>query len=186
LVAELVLQGLLPAFGGPLGALVTAFVVAALVEEGVKLAFLRRYLWKRPEFDEAADGIVYAVSLSLGFAVVENFLYTWNEPGLLVLRSLTAVPLHAIATGLMGYWLGLEKMGRNPGGWRRGLLAAVAFHGFYDFLLLEGGPPAFLIFPLLVAGALVLRSRFAAAKAVDDTLAARPLMPGPEPRNTDI
>jgi RsiW-degrading membrane proteinase PrsW (M82 family) len=167
-VLELLLSGILPPLEGLSGHLIDAFVVVALVEEGTKLAFLRRYLWKRREFDEAADGIVYAVSLSLGFAIVENFLYTWNDPGLLILRSVTAVPLHAIATGSMGYWLGREKLGVAGGGWGRGLLVAVAFHGIYDFFLLEGGLLALMIFPLLVAGGIVLRRHFAMAKALDD------------------
>ncbi len=167
--------------------LVQAFIVAALVEEGVKLAFLKRFLDSRPEFDEVADGMVYAIALSLGFAIVENFLYTWNRPELLLARSLTAVPLHAIATGLMGYQLGVGRLrsrqaqlgveaaglpGALPGslpqgGWKAGLAIAVGTHGLYDFLLLQGGFGALLVLPLLALGALALRRRFALAKSFD-------------------
>ena len=168
------LASLFPGFGGRI---FEAFFVAALVEEGLKLLFLRRWLWNLREFDEAVDGIVYAVSVSLGFAIVENFIYTWNRPELLIIRSLTAVPLHAIATGIMGYWLGLEKLrergapgmaGLPRGGWPRGLGAAVIVHGGYDFFLLGGGAAAFLILPLLVIAFLFLRFRFAEARRIDE------------------
>ena len=183
LPAGLIEGGLTFAFPGTAGAIqnfIEAFIVAALVEEGVKLTFLRRFLASRREFDEAADGMVYAIALSLGFAVVENFLYTWNRPELLLMRSLTAVPLHAIATGLMGYELGVERLrslatarglsieGLPRGGWKKGLAIAVGMHGLYDFLLLEGGFGAFLIAPLLILGAVVLRKRFRIAKSFDN------------------
>jgi RsiW-degrading membrane proteinase PrsW (M82 family) len=189
---EALLSWLLPSFPGIPGRFLEAFVVAALVEEGIKFVFVRRYLWKRREFDEAADGIVYAASLSLGFAIVENFLFTWNDPGLLILRSVTAVPLHAIATGFMGYWFGVEKLaslnktstvealraevatGRLP---LRALGSAVAFHGLYDFCLLEGGLLSFLVFPLLVVGVLLLKRRFDAAKRLDDLVSAAAARP---------
>jgi len=188
-LVEALLAWFLPSFPGLAGRFVEAFVVAALVEEGIKFVFVRRYLWKRREFDEAADGIVYAVSLSMGFAIVENFLFTWNDPGVLILRSVTAVPLHAIATGFMGYWFGVEKLASfakaasvealsarvAAGGGRlplRALGVAVAFHGLYDFLLLEGGLLSFLVFPLLIAGTIILKRRFDAAKHLDDLVSA--------------
>ena len=173
---EYVLFPLVASFGGLGSRFIEAFLVAALIEEGLKLAFLRRWLWKKLEFDEATDGIVYAVAVSLGFAVVENFIYTWHRPGLLIIRSLTAVPLHALATGLMGYWLGVEKVrekwgdqgGLPRGGWARGLGIAVFVHGSYDYLLLGGGLPALLILPLLILSFLLLRRRFAVARRIDE------------------
>ncbi|HOX33471.1 MAG TPA: PrsW family glutamic-type intramembrane protease, partial [Spirochaetales bacterium] len=70
---ELGAERLVPAPSGFAGILFESFCVAALIEEGVKLYFLRRYLYRRAEFDEVADGIVYAICVSLGFAFVENF-----------------------------------------------------------------------------------------------------------------
>lgn len=141
------------------GRLVQAFLIAGLVEEGVKLAFLRVYLFRRPEFDERMDGIVYAICVSLGFAFVENFIYGYRDTGLLILRGFTSVPLHAMATGIMGYWLGRAKIeGRRDGNprqakaWKRGLLWAVAVHGLYDFFLLTGAFAALLVIPLLALG----------------------------------
>ncbi len=171
---ELILIEFLGSIPGQAGKFVQAFLVAGLVEEGVKLAFLRVYLFRRPEFDERMDGIVYAICVSLGFAFVENFIYGYRDTGLLVLRGFTAVPLHAIATGIMGYWLGRAKIeGRRDGNphaarlWKRGFVWAVAIHGLYDFLLLSGSFMAFLVFPLLLLGWLGLSRLAKKALALD-------------------
>ena len=107
---EILLGSVLPPLRGLPGALVEAFLVAGLVEESVKLFFVKRYLFRRPEFDERADGIVYAICVSLGFAFVEDFLYGYADLGVLLLRAFTAVPLHAVASGVMGYYVGIEKI----------------------------------------------------------------------------
>lgn len=107
---EILLGSVLPPLHGLPGALVEAFLVAGLVEESVKLFFVKRYLFRRPEFDERADGIVYAICVSLGFAFVEDFLYGYADLGVLLLRAFTAVPLHAVASGVMGYYVGIEKI----------------------------------------------------------------------------
>lgn len=159
----------------PQTAFVQAFLVAALVEESVKLFFVKRYLFKRPEFDERADGIVYAICVSLGFAFVENFLYGYKDIRILFLRGITAVPLHAIATGVMGYYLGMAKIGesrnnglRQAGVWRKGLVWAIVIHGTYDFCLFTGGFVSLLVIPLLIAGWLVLNRIYKRAIAEDD------------------
>ena len=107
---EILLGSVFPPLRGLPGALVEAFLVAGLVEESVKLFFVKRYLFRRPEFDERADGIVYAICVSLGFAFVEDFLYGYADLGVLLLRAFTAVPLHAVASGVMGYYVGIEKI----------------------------------------------------------------------------
>jgi RsiW-degrading membrane proteinase PrsW (M82 family) len=128
----------------------TAFVTAALVEEGIKYFILKRWVFRQSAFDEIMDGIVYAVCLSLGFAFAENLMYGLGDGMALVLRAFTAVPLHATATGIMGYWFGMAK--RNPDlavpMMRRGFIAAVLVHGLYDFFLFTG--------TILALGALVV------------------------------
>lgn len=182
MVIEILLDRFLPHLPGVGGALVEAFLIAGLVEESVKLFFIRHYLWKRPEFDEAVDGIVYAVCVSLGFAFVENFLYTYNRPlFVLLLRSMTAVPLHALAAGTMGYYLGLEKLfsrekarrvpiseSLRKGGWKKGLAWAVFIHGLYDFFLMTGTLTGLLVVPLLLVGFRVLRRLYRKALELDD------------------
>ena len=162
----------------------TAFVTAALVEEGVKYFFLRRYLIRNPAFDEVMDGIVYAVCVSLGFAFAENLLYGLDGGWTLVLRAFTAVPMHASATGVMGFWLGISKRESDPAAAeaarRKGFWSAILIHGFYDFFLFTG--------TVLVAGAFItllvssrhLRRLVRRAKEIDDAdEAAGTTSPGP-------
>ncbi len=118
----------------------TAFVQAAFIEEFWKLFFTFLIVWWAKSFDERFDGIVYAVTVSMGFAVVENILYVTGygfSTGLL--RMVTAVPAHAIFGISMGYYLGRAKFD-SP----KALYLILAFvvpwlmHGIYDFLIMSG------------------------------------------------
>ncbi|PKL24997.1 MAG: hypothetical protein CVV47_06850 [Spirochaetae bacterium HGW-Spirochaetae-3] len=166
----------LPASGLPglLGIAWTSFVTAAMVEEGIKYFFLRRYLCGNPAFDEVMDGIVYAACVSLGFAFAENLMYGLDGGWTLLFRAFTAVPMHAAATGIMGYYLGVSKRagpGRPAGAAaarRKGLLAAIAVHGFYDFFLFAGSPFAVGSIVTLFVAVRILRRLIRRAKAIDD------------------
>lgn len=118
-----------------------AFVQAGFVEELFKYLVVLLLVWRSRHFDERFDGIVYAVFVSMGFALVENIMYVFGG-GLVtgLLRIVTAVPAHAIFGVSMGYYLGLAKF--NP--WKRSTYLALAFivpwliHGFYDFVIMAG------------------------------------------------
>lgn len=141
-----------------LAAAFDAFVVAGLVEEGVKFFFVRRYLLGRPEFDERTDGILYAACVSLGFAFAENVLYGYADSSVLFFRAFTAVPMHAAVSGIMGYWIGRAKIegtelgpaGRPPRA-SRGLWEAALLHGAYDFFLFTRSAWALMAIPVLLA-----------------------------------
>ena len=51
------------------------FVVVAISEEGFKYVLLKKRTWKSREFNCEFDGVVYAVFVSLGFALWENIFY---------------------------------------------------------------------------------------------------------------
>ena len=54
--------------------IILAFAVVAVVEEGTKFLLMKLKTWKNPNFNYSFDGIVYAVSVSLGFAAFENII----------------------------------------------------------------------------------------------------------------
>lgn len=114
-----------------------AFLVVGLTEEFSKFIFLR-LAYRRPEFNEPFDGIVYSVMISLGFATLENVLYVYSY-GLqtALVRMFTAVPAHAANAVIMGYFFGLAKFRKEGqvGLMLAGLLAATFFHGAYDYCL---------------------------------------------------
>lgn len=157
-------------------ALFKAFVVAALVEEYLKLTIVRLFAYRNRYFDEIMDGVVYAVVASLGFACMENILYVMGGTLWTALtRAFTAIPLHATASGLMGYYIGRAKFAISPQAERalinKGLRIAVFIHGAYDFLLFAvpvlGTLPSLGIIPLILGAFFVLRARIRSAIAED-------------------
>ncbi len=124
--------------GGYAGALFSGFVVAASVEELAKVLCVRWFAWKRPEFDERMDGIVYATRAGLGFALLENVFYLLGQKTfaslevLALVRALLAVPGHAIYAGLMGYYAARRRFDGVGPGLLGGYLIAVVLHGAYD------------------------------------------------------
>ena len=126
-------------------------------EEISKYYFLRRFAFRYKEFDEPYDGIMYMLMIGMGFASVENLMYVLGQEtfqdGLQVakMRAWTAVPAHATFAVLMGYFAGLAKFNRANRARLliTGLLLAIAFHGAYDFFLMQQS------YPPLVGGALL-------------------------------
>jgi RsiW-degrading membrane proteinase PrsW (M82 family) len=92
--------------------LISSFLTAAPVEEGLKLSVLYYFVYKMKDFNEPIDGIVYGVTVSLGFATLENLYYVYlladyfetTSMALAVIRSFSAVPAHAVFGIFMGYF----------------------------------------------------------------------------------
>lgn len=160
----------------------TAFVTAGFVEEGLKYFVLRRFLFRMPAFDERMDGIVYAACVSLGFAFAENILYGLSARSALLLRAFTAVPMHAMASGVMGYYIGLARLESDPAqakkGMNRGLALAVLIHGSYDFFLFLGSWASLLSLAVLVWALVGVRRLVRLARDADRRSAA---LRNPEP-----
>ncbi len=118
-------------------------VGVALVEEFSKWLVLMLFVWKNKNFDYRYDGIVYAVSASLGFAALENILYVISYgTGVSIGRAIFAIPGHATFGVFMGYWLSRAKtfwLDDKKIRMRICKLFALGvpmlIHGFYDFLL---------------------------------------------------
>ncbi len=79
------------------------FFVVALSEEFFKYILMRKRTWKEIFFNCSFDGVVYAVFISLGFAILENFLYVFDG-GIVtaLIRAVTAIPGHARFGVFMG------------------------------------------------------------------------------------
>lgn len=95
-LGDLALTELFPS-GGLLCDALLYFVVVALSEEGFKYLLLKIRTWKSPHFNCQFDGVVYAVFVSMGFALWENIAYVMRYGvGTAVARAVTAVPgMHA-------------------------------------------------------------------------------------------
>lgn len=129
---------------------IKSFISAAFLEEGLKLLAVLIFIFRREEFDEAVDGIIYTVTVSLGFAAFENVMYSINDTGIALLRAFTAVPGHAFWSGIMGFYIGLAKTRQSNAYLIKGFFWAVLLHGLYNFFVFSESYLAFLIIPLLV------------------------------------
>ena len=166
-IAELVLSSAFGHLEGLISAFVSAFIIAALTEEFLKFLTVRVFIYKEQAFDEVMDGIVYTVTAGLGFALFENMMYTTGPSFVLILRGVSSVPLHAMASGIMGYYIGIHKMKKEPGALARGIFYGVLIHGLYDFFLFAGAPYAIFVVPLLIAGWIFLIRLIRNALAID-------------------
>ena len=140
IILELLISKFLGSENPYVSAFLEAFFVAALVEECCKYFFVRR-CWKEPAFDYQFDAIVYAVTVSLGFAAVENVEYVLQYgPGTALVRAVTSIPGHAIFGVFMGYYFGMARFSASVGskaGETHGrvfaVLIPILMHGTYDF-----------------------------------------------------
>ncbi len=134
--------------------LMLAFLVVALIEEGLKSGLLIWMMGQSNELDEPVDGIIYGITLGLGFASLENFLWaSVYGYGVAAMRAVVTTLAHATFSGWMGHYVARYKLSAisDQGLLWSGFLMAWAIHGAYDFLLfLRNGFASFLAFALIV------------------------------------
>lgn len=108
-----------------------AFFVAGATEETFKALTFRRLVYHRPFFEEAYDGVVYAVAIGLGFATVENILYVTSAGwATAVVRTFTALPAHTLFGVVTGTLFSRARFGGAPV-WPAFALPGL-LHGLYD------------------------------------------------------
>lgn len=152
IIVEILLEKI--PISGIIGVVYRAFIAIALVEEFFKRLVVHLFAYKRPEFDEPLDGIVYCVFAALGFAALENILYVFSysavSPNIALYRGILSVPAHTLFGVSMGYFMSLAKYATDPNVAQRyktrSLWVPVFFHGVYDFILFMGSPLLLLIF----------------------------------------
>ena len=136
------LLGLAVAENSVLYDVILYFCIVGFAEEGSKYWMMRRRTWRSEEFNCQFDGVVYAVFVSLGFAVLENVCYVLMF-GLrtALLRAATAVPGHASFGVFMGVFYALAKKnaiyGNHSASVVYRVLAVVLpalLHGLYDYI----------------------------------------------------
>jgi len=121
------------------------FVWAAAVEEAIKFYAVRMLILRNPEFDEPIDAMIYMITAGLGFAAMENILVmfrvfpdgTQTALATWALRFTGATLLHALSSGLMGYFLAMSWFFRDH---RRklviiGFILATIFHFTFNTFL---------------------------------------------------
>lgn len=157
-IGEGILSAMVPKESVVLYQFLMNFIVVACSEEGGKRFFLRRGSWNDPAFNYRFDGVVYGVTVSLGFAAAENISYLASY-GLQIapMRALTAIPLHCICGVFMGHYYGQTKFFLARGDQVRtafyrkaSIVIPVLIHGFYDFVASMDSPAMGVIFLIFV------------------------------------
>ena len=127
-------------------AVLKAFVLAGLGEEGAKLA--AAYFFVRSDYERRTprDLVLGVASVALGFALLENAFYVFAAadrwPATALTRMITAVPVHALIGLVLGAGL-VRALGAQSAAARsflilRAWLVAALLHGAYDFPLFLG------------------------------------------------
>jgi len=137
-----------------------SFIRAAFLEELMKFFVIIFYCLHLDHFDEPMDALVYGVAASLGFAVIENWEYVLgaSKDGIeyakdvALIRSFTAVPLHALAGVFMGFFLmdAIFQKHNRKFYLFLSLFFPVCLHGLYDLILFSEGISDYYIYILLV------------------------------------
>lgn len=144
-------------------AIIGALFVVAPVEELAKFSVVFASVYHHKVFNERLDGVVYMVVAALGFATVENILIVVGQgASVLPLRFVTATLLHALAAGIVGYFMGLGRFAKRNGGWLvfLGLVIGTALHGVYDLIALSNSTTKISILLLMMAILFVVLDQF--------------------------
>ena len=117
------------------------FVAVGFLEEFFKWFILFFTIYQHIHFNEHYDGIVYGVSVSLGFATLENILYLFaNGVEHALGRAILPVSSHALFGVIMGYYLGKGKF-TSPVNRSKWIIMScsipILLHSIYDSILLS-------------------------------------------------
>jgi RsiW-degrading membrane proteinase PrsW (M82 family) len=122
------------------------------LEEFFKWLILIVAIYKHVDFEDPYDGILYGVSVSLGFATVENILYlvTFGLDTAFV-RALLPVSSHALFGVVMGYYIGKAKFSTDQPHQLlfTALLAPLVLHIIYNAILSFEGAWIYFMLPFM-------------------------------------
>ena len=136
--------------------------VVGPIEEGAKFAVAWAVLFRTRWFDEPIDGLVYAATVAIGFASLENALYAtqMNWPTQIA-RAATTPLTHSVFSALWGFGSGyallVEKRPLRRALWLAlPLVAASIAHGAYDAAVVTLGRPSLASLLVLAIWAFVI------------------------------
>ena len=130
--------------------------VAPVTEELLK-ALVLIALVRRANFTYFVDGAIYGFAAGMGFAVAENYLYLYYNPGgslgTAISRVISANLVHASATALVGISLGKARFSRLLGtiGYLvTGLLLGMLLHSSFNNLVDRDIPGPMLLYSAII------------------------------------
>ncbi|MBQ4633772.1 MAG: PrsW family intramembrane metalloprotease [Bacilli bacterium] len=131
------------------------FLGIGLIEEASKFLMMYLFGWKEENLDETYDIVLYCMLVALGFATLENILYSLDGTlSTAIMRLFTAVPGHVIDGAFMGYFVyKMKTTNRNIQNLALAIMVPALTHTIYDFIALTAtnfiGIFIFIIFVIL-------------------------------------
>lgn len=154
------------------------YLGVAVIEELAKFFSTALILKKNKYFDEAIDAMIYLIVLALGFSVVENILVVYQEIkasgyllsalSVLSLRFIGANLLHALSSGIIGYFWALKLLTKKKKYLYFGLLMGIVLHWLFNLvIILIGGEWIFYLSFGLFLSAIFLLWAFDILKQIE-------------------
>lgn len=152
------------------------YIVVGISEELSKYIFLYNKTWNSREFNYTFDGTIYGLSVSLGFALIENIQYVFSY-GIAtgISRAIMSIPGHAAFGVMMGSWYGLSKKYDANQQYTKSILCKffsliipILMHGTYDLLLTIGTGLTNIFALLLVAVCYLILSKMTTELSEND------------------
>jgi RsiW-degrading membrane proteinase PrsW (M82 family) len=130
----------------PFALTVIAMLLIGPIEELAKYIVLRWNVYYSHDFNQIFDGIVYGITIALGFSFIENAgyfidLYLNQTTSIFLItaiyRAIFTTLAHVVSTGIMGYYVGKAKFATSGkvSLILNGVFAAMLIHSFFDFML---------------------------------------------------
>lgn len=121
-------------------------VMASVIEELLKFFVIREFIYSKRDFNQIADGFFYAVTMAIGFVVIENSQYLYllhSEETATVfvfsslVRAIATALMHITSAGIIGYAFGRMKfsVGHSRMIVFKALLLAIALHIAFNLLV---------------------------------------------------
>lgn len=145
--------------------IIATVILTALIEELLKFFATKKITWKLAVFDQPIDGVIYSISVALGFSLIENFFYflpfafpasgpakfalTFSHQEIIanfwrvffwifISRFIFTTLMHTLASGVLGIYLGKARFDKENSTKLiiKGLIWAIAFHALFNFFAL--------------------------------------------------
>lgn len=139
----------------------------AFIEEITKFLIVYLIIKKSKYLDEGVDAMIYMITAGLGFAAIENILNLIGTDSLIetfALRSIGATLLHALASGILGFYWARGRL--IPG-----IVAAALLHWAFNYFVLFFQNIEIYTTGLLLLAAIFLFHDFEILKARDQVMA---------------
>jgi len=140
----------------PLIVAIFVYLMIAAIEELAKFFTAIVALRGNKHFDEAIDAMIYLIVLALGFGAIENILVAYQEIAwgasflptfqIISLRFVGANLLHALSSGIIGFFWALELVTGKKKYLGIGLSLGILLHWFFNIAIIKlGGDAVFII-----------------------------------------